>query len=300
LACVLVAQVSAEERATHPFLGLTSIIRTETAPRPVRMHIVLVDLSAPGLRIRVTPQAGARETIREPTVVFARREGAQAAINAHFFLPFPSADAESWLVGFGASDGRVYSAFETPEQSFAIVPNAPAVNVDPGNHASIVHRDPAGADGRVVRERARVWNAVAGSAQIVTEGRTTIPAYTDARHAGAPLTAGGPGNYSNEKSWYDAVTSRTAIGLSRDGRTLTLFAVDSRDGSQGMRVGEVADLLVSDYHVWNALNLDGGGSTSMALEDPLTHVVSLVTETSDGAPGRAVGSSLAVFARPRP
>ena len=58
--------------------------------------------------------------------------------------------------------------------------------------------------------------------------------------------------------------------------------------------------LVKDYGVWNALNLDGGGSTSMAMEDPATHNRSIVNVSSDNPAGRSVGSSLAVFARPNP
>jgi len=49
---------------------------------------------------------------------------------------------------------------------------------------------------------------------------------------------------------------------------------------------------------WNALNLDGGGSTSMAMEDPETHRPVLLNTSSDGSGlGRSVGSSLAVFAQ---
>ena len=52
--------------------------------------------------------------------------------------------------------------------------------------------------------------------------------------------------------WYRAVQARTAIGLWRDGRTLTLFTGDKSGGSEGMQVGEVADLLREDYDVWDA------------------------------------------------
>jgi exopolysaccharide biosynthesis protein len=58
--------------------------------------------------------------------------------------------------------------------------------------------------------------------------------------------------------------------------------------------------LVREYGVWNALNLDGGGSTTMALEDPATHRASVVNASSDNPAGRSVGSSLAVFARTVP
>ena len=45
----------------------------------------------------------------------------------------------------------------------------------------------------------------------------------------------------------------------------SVFVVDETAGSRGLSVGEVADLLIRDYHVGEALNLDGGGSTSMAM-----------------------------------
>ena len=51
--------------------------------------------------------------------------------------------------------------------------------------------------------------------------------------------------------------------------------------------------------VWDALNLDGGGSTTMVLEDPVSHEPSVVNASSDNPAGRSVGSSLAVFARPK-
>jgi hypothetical protein len=263
---------------SQPYVGITYIDRTETSPRSVHMHIVQVDLAAPGIRFKLSPPAGSRETVRQTTLDYLAQEGAQVAINAHFFLPFPSTDREAWLVGVASSEGRVYSAFETPEQSFALVRNAPGLNIDRENHAAIVHRrlrqgfDGQGYDdGTLVLEPVTLWTTVSGSAQIVTDGVKTLPAYLDSQHANAVLTPGGPGNFSNEKSWYDVPAARTAIGLSRDGRTLTLFTVDVRGGSEGMRVGEVADVLMKDYSVWNALNLDGGGSTSMAMEDPATH-----------------------------
>lgn len=242
---------------------------------------------------------GSREVQRETTLAFLRRTGAQLAINGHFFLPFPSADTEAWVIGFAVSDGRVFSAFESPEQSYAIVANAPALNIDSHNHASLVHRDPAAADGRHVVEPVELWTAVAGSAQIVTSGQVTIPVYRDAAHPAGALTPGGPRNYSNENSWYDVVTARSAIGLSRDGRTLTLFTVDARGDSVGLRVGEVARMISSDYGVWDGLNLDGGGSTSMAMADPAGGAPFLVNTSSDNPLGRSVGSSLAVFAQAR-
>jgi len=293
-------QAKAEQRVTHPFAGITYVDRTETLPRPLHMHVVQIDLSTPGLRFKVSPPGGARETVRQTTLEFLQAQHAQVAINAHFFLPFPSPDSDAWLIGLAASEGVVYSAFESPEQSFAIVTDAPALNIDRENHAAIVHRDPSDPSGKKVREPVSLWNVVAGSAQIVTDGAASIPQYQDATHTSALLKAGGPNNrYSNQWSWYDVPTARSAIGLSRDGRTLTLFTVDTRGDSQGMLVGEVAAYLVKNFGVWNALNLDGGGSTSLALEDPLSGTASIVNTSSDNPNGRSVASSLAVFAKRR-
>jgi exopolysaccharide biosynthesis protein len=105
------------------------------------------------------------------------------------------------------------------------------------------------------------------------------------------LTPGGPGHYSASKSWYEQITARTAIGVSQDGRRLVLFTVDGRGGSLGMKVSEMADLLIKDYAVYDGLNLDGGGSTSMAMEGKLVNV------SMDSAMGRKVGSSFAVFSK---
>jgi len=145
-----------------------------------------------------------------------------------------------------------------------------------------------------------LWNTVAGSAQIITNGSASIPAYLDATHPDGFLTPGGPGNYSNSNSWYNLTNARTVIGLSQDNRTLFLFTVDNAGGSRGLTVGEVANLLISDYGVYNALNLDGGGSTSMAMQNPVTGIDSLINVSSDNPAGRAVGSNLAVFATPVP
>jgi len=293
----LVPQPHAQPRVAHPYSGITYIDRTESSPRPLHMHVAQIDLGTPGLRFRLSPHEGPREVVRQTTLTFLRGEHAQLAINAHYFLPWPSDELPASLVGIAASDGDVYSNFEHPVQRYAIVDDAPGLNIDRENRASIVHRDASYADGGHVREAVTLWTTVSGSAQIVTGGRPTVPVYRDAQHPDGLLEPGGPNAYSNAHSWCDALVARTAIGLSRDARTLTLLTVDGRGGSGGMRLDEVARLLIADYGVWDALNLDGGGSTSMAMADPSTGTAAIVNTSSDNPAGRSVGSSLAVFAR---
>lgn len=298
LALVAAAGPRAQSTSRSPYVGVTLIERTESKPRPIRMHIAQIDTRAPGIRFLVSPPGGSREVSRQSTLGFLRAVGAQLAINAHFFLPFPSPDAEAWVIGLGASQGRVFSAFERPEQSYALVADAPALNFDPRQQARIVRRDPRKADGVHVRERARIWNTVAGSSQIVTGGRVSVPVYQDSANPRGELTAGGPSDYSNARRWSDVVTARTVAGVSRNRRLVTLFTVDRAGGSEGMRLDEIAELLVRDYGVWDAINLDGGGSTTMAWQDPATGQAELLNTPSDDTPGgRTVATSLAVFAR---
>jgi len=290
IALLCAATIPAAETVQHPFRGITYIERSESTPREVRMHIVLIDLTAPGISFHVTPPGGPLETVRHSTLEYLKQEHAQVAINAHYFLPWPSSQPDADLVGFAASNGTIYSAFEIPEQSYALAPYVPAINIDPENHVTLVHRDPAYTDGKHVLENVKIWNAVAGSARIVTDGGKTIPQYGP----GGVLTAGGPsGGFSADKSWYAQTNARSAIGLTKDGKTLVLFTVDVRGGSAGMQVGEVADTLIRDYDVYQALNLDGGGSTTLALDGRIVNV------SSDNPDGRRVGSNLAVFAQPQ-
>jgi hypothetical protein len=290
------AELHGAEIVEHPFVGITHITRTEAAPRNLRMHIVQIDLAAPGIRFELTPPGGTLETVRQTTLGFLADRQAQVAVNGHYFLPFPSASPDAMLIGLAVSNGNVYSAFEWPAQAYAIVKDAPALNIDPWNDAAIVHRDLDFPDGTRVLEDVTLWNALAGSAQIVTDGVKTIPDYADAQNPEGLLTPGGPGNYSNGHSWYDLINARTAVALTEDAGTLILFTVDNAGGSLGMSVGEVADVLIDDYGAWDALNLDGGGSTTLAMEHPVTHVRAVVNVSADNPAGRPVGSSLSVFA----
>jgi hypothetical protein len=340
LFCAGASTLEAQPVITHPFPGITYITRTISlpsfqcpgcpaptpSPRLARINIVLVDLTVPEIHFKFSP-AGTNlpapnanattpgwplppppfETVRQPTLSFLQDSHAQVAINSHFFAPFPvpggsTQGAYAYLIGFAASRGNVYSGFEAPVQSYAIVTNSPGLNIDRSNNATIVHRHPDSADGMDVLENVELWNALAGSGQILTNGVKTIPEYTDATHPDELLTPGPvpplgplPLTYTRAgRHWYDLSNARTAIGVTEDGRTLVLFTVDGTNGGHGMQVGEVADLLKNDYGVWNALNLDGGGSTTMAMEDPVTHVRRVVNAPSDNPP-RSEASNFAVY-----
>jgi hypothetical protein len=71
---------------------------------------------------------------------------------------------------------------------------------------------------------------------------------------GAAVDCGGCGGGRNP---------RTAVGYSNDGKTLWLVAVDGRSSSsRGMTIDELA-VLMDSLGAWRAMNLDGGGSTTL-------------------------------------
>ncbi len=81
---------------------------------------------------------------------------------------------------------------------------------------------------------------------------------------------------------------RTAAGLSRDGATLILLVVDGRSArSVGMTLVELAATM-RRLGAWEALNFDGGGSSTMVVDGIV------VNTPSDATGERAVGNALLV------
>ncbi len=79
---------------------------------------------------------------------------------------------------------------------------------------------------------------------------------------------------------------RTAIGFGRDSTTLWLVTVDGRSkASAGMTGVELADFM-RELGAYQALNLDGGGSTTMVVRDRI------VNTPSDSTGERPVGDAL--------
>ena len=92
---------------------------------------------------------------------------------------------------------------------------------------------------------------------------------------------------------------RTAVGLSKDGKTMYLVVADGRrDGVPGLTLPELAAFL-DELGACVAMNLDGGGSSAMWVdvdgERPRELNGTIVNRVSDGVE-RKVGNHLAVVA----
>lgn len=86
---------------------------------------------------------------------------------------------------------------------------------------------------------------------------------------------------------------RTAFGISQDGTKAILMVVDGRGDSIGATHAEMADLMRT-YGAYDAMHLDGGGSSTMAVKTVDDPVLEVKNTVSDGAE-RKVISSLGVF-----
>jgi uncharacterized protein (TIGR03382 family) len=104
------------------------------------------------------------------------------------------------------------------------------------------------------------------------------------------LDAGTVLTYTSSSSLCYYRNPRTAVGMSKDGQTLIVVVVDGRSSSSlGMTCGELGTLM-KGLGAYNALNLDGGGSSAMYVQG-----TGIVNTPSDGSE-RVTGNQLAIFA----
>ncbi|KAF3692427.1 N-acetylglucosamine-1-phosphodiester alpha-N-acetylglucosaminidase [Channa argus] len=97
------------------------------------------------------------------------------------------------------------------------------------------------------------------------------------------------------KTFVDVVSARTAVGHNTKGE-LILFHIDGQTGRRGMTLWEVADFL-KKHDVINAINLDGGGSSTYVTNGTLASYPSDHCEDSRFRCGRAVSTILCVHQR---
>jgi exopolysaccharide biosynthesis protein len=93
---------------------------------------------------------------------------------------------------------------------------------------------------------------------------------------------------------------RTAVGINRNGRYVYLVVVDGRQPfySEGATFTELAQLLI-DQGAYMAMSLDGGGSSTMVVEDDNGKPRILNSPIDHYIPGteRPVGTHLGIFVK---
>ena len=73
--------------------------------------------------------------------------------------------------------------------------------------------------------------------------------------------------YTRDIKFIDGVRARTAVGISQDGKTVYVVTAEGRTKrSSGLTIAEFAKFM-QEIGVYKAMNLDGGGSTAMAVRN---------------------------------
>ncbi len=248
------------------FQGVVYTRRVQRAPRPLVVHILRVDTKAEGIAFLVTPGDPQSDLpLRARTTSqFAREFGVQIAVNGDGFTPWGGR-------GF-------WDEYPRPGEPVAPIGFAASQGVVYSQDTDSEPTLYIGRNNQISFERpvGGIYNALSGNAWLVRRGKVVAAA---AEGEPAP---------------------RTAAGLSRNGRYLYLVVVDGRQPnySEGMTLPELAALL-ADLGAAEAINLDGGGSSTLVRAGLLGPVV-LNSPIHRGRPGRErpVGNHLGVFAKP--
>ena len=245
--------------------GLTAIANS---PRQV-VNVLRIDLQAPGVGLFSTPrsanyQPDMEETTGLTTSHWLLRHGLQAAINGNWFTPCCTAidGAPEELLGLAISDLVVVS-----EQESELFSTAMLITSD--NKPTMIGTNwpPTNTAG--------IRTAVAGKNPVLHEG-----AYVGTNTTVAP---------------------RTALGVTENLRYLLLMTIDGRQTgySDGASDADTAAWMLR-FGAHNAFNLDGGGSTTMAISDGQegSHLLNQPIHSDVAGLERAVANHLGVYARP--
>jgi hypothetical protein len=253
-------------RAEQVLFHGISYARTErSSPRPMVIHVVTVDLRAEGISFLVTPGDPDQDLPLNArlTSEFLDEFGLQLAINGDGVTPWWSNSVLDYYPHRG--DGVDPIGFAASRGQVYSQPT----DAEPTLYISRTNR------ARIGRPQGKTYNAVSGNAVLLQDGSIIAP-------------AGGKAE------------PRTALALDRRTRRLIMAIVDGRQPnySEGATLAELAEILLSNGG-YNAINLDGGGSSTLVIEDEQGRPRLLNSPIDNQIPGRErpVGNHLGIFAR---
>lgn len=262
-------------------------LETQTVAGPLRGLWAKIHLDHPAIRVGATeplaPAAGdpaGTEVKLLPVNEWALAHDATLAINASFFAmiapkPGPGEDKVRYTTG-AASDIRGLS-----KGAHGLVSPAREI-AGRGDPALLVYAD-----------HARVTYARAADLDGVVCAVAGLGPTDDRKQPGTLLVEAGRNTGATARVSPKVRHPRTAAGVTADGRTLILLAIDGRQPgfSVGATLPEMADLMI-ELGAHDAVALDGGGSTSFFLKRPDGTL--LTNKPSDGN-WRPVGNHLGVW-----
>jgi hypothetical protein len=221
-----------ERRELAP--GVTYVRESRRTPRPVVVHVVEIDLDTAGLEFLVTPvrPTGNYDLPARTTSQFAREFDVQVAINASYFYPFRSDGPLNYYPHRGDPVNVTGSCVSGGRWYSTPEPGYTLFAITPDNRVAVGDR------------MVHVWNAVSGQPVLLKDGE--MPDLDD-----------------------EHPEPRTAVAVDRAGRRMFWLVVDGRQPgySEGVTFRELAGLC-REAGGWDALALDGGGSSTLVAREP--------------------------------
>ncbi|MEM1329761.1 MAG: phosphodiester glycosidase family protein [Planctomycetota bacterium] len=207
---------------------------------PVRAFLATIDLNDPSIEIVVTSGTAGGNNAIVPLVrtdTWAQSEGVDLAINANYFGNLGNGSGQ--LLGLSVSDGVIVSNPRIFDGRYD-----PALAITGAGTAFAGYLSPS--------QLATAREGIAGIGRSSTDGLD-----------GSMLVDDGVNLGNSARVSPSTREPRTAAGVSQDGRTLYLLVVDGRQPgySVGVNLFQLAEVLI-DAGAWDAINLDGGGSSS--------------------------------------
>ncbi|MGF1634093.1 MAG: phosphodiester glycosidase family protein [Phycisphaerae bacterium] len=252
--------------AAGPDAPFTHQLVTQDEPQQA-VHVVRIDLTDPRVTIEIPPAApdpdgpGPWETTLQQPSLVAAEKNLVVAVNAGFFAgkekiallgvekPYFRGN---WgrLIGPGLHDSAAWSVHDRHDWPLLVVTDAGQVRI------GMFEALPEDAE-----------EVVAGSHMLLEDGMIV-----------APADPADP-----EKA---VRHPRTAAGVTQDGRTMLLVVADGRREGHalGMTLAELAAFM-KEAGAYDALNLDGGGSSTLVMAGP-NGTPAVVNRPSDGGQTR--------------
>lgn len=253
-------------------------MRRYDAPRPLQLWIARVNPRHPHVRFFATEPADFRadddlsndafETRCQNTLEFAQQYGVQLAINTAAFGPFRGWAGQPMNVhGLALTRGQRVSEYE---------PSYGGLFIGRDNRVSLKMSAPR-TDGRAQREASSPSVSSRPSEQTFDDD--ALSGVSGSTSAEAPPWIVAPGFRMlldegqiviaphEARSGFGGLNPRTAVGTDAAGETLWIVVADGRqpDYSMGLTLVELACLFQS-LGCHDALNLDGGGSSTLVVQ----------------------------------
>jgi hypothetical protein len=254
-----------QQRQLYP--GVTYFRSVRLRPRPAILHAIRVDLTTPGLEFFVTPgDKSAKLPLEARTVSSAlQKYNLQVAINGDYFQPWHSDNLLDYYPHTGDPVASLGYAASQGDDYAKGSEEEKTLYISKDNQVSF--NRPVG----------DLYNAISGDRIILIGGEPVSDLPED-----------------------DSRQPRTAVGIDREGKTLLLLVADGRQPfySEGVTLKELANIMAG-YGMDIALNLDGGGSSTMAVEGWFGFANVLNSPIDRNIPGlqRPVGNHLGIWVK---